>query len=150
MKCDKHCYNYALWVATLFEEGQSTAINSLAPERFQRNFSKVNFPANFSDWKQSISCKIVLKWIPMDLTDCKSTLVQVMAWCRQATSHCLSQCWPRFMSPYGVTRPQWVKNQMWPQYVAYFKREYITQQYVLDGVVDFRSGVRHDHNHDHN
>ena len=35
------------------------------------------------------------------------TLVQVMAWCRQATSHCLSQCWPRSLSPYGVTRPQW-------------------------------------------
>ena len=32
--------------------------------------------------------------MPLDLTD-KSTLVQVMAWCRQATSHCLSQCWPR-------------------------------------------------------
>ena len=25
-----------------------------------------------------------------------------------ASSHYLSQCWPRFMSPYGVTRPQWV------------------------------------------
>ena len=24
-----------------------------------------------------------------------STLVQVMAWCRQATSHYLSQCWPK-------------------------------------------------------
>ena len=23
-----------------------------------------------------------------------------MAWCRQATSHYLSQCWPRFLSPY--------------------------------------------------
>ena len=33
-----------------------------------------------------------------------------MAWCRQATSHYLSQCWPRSMSPYGVTRPQWVKE----------------------------------------
>ena len=31
-----------------------------------------------------------------------------MAWCCQSKSHCLSQCWPRFMSPYGVTRPQWV------------------------------------------
>ena len=38
-----------------------------------------------------------------------STLVQVMAWCRQATSHYLSQCWPRSLSPYGVTGPQWVK-----------------------------------------
>ena len=33
-----------------------------------------------------------------------------MAWGHQATSHYLSQCWPRFLSPYGVTRPQWVKN----------------------------------------
>ena len=32
-----------------------------------------------------------------------------MAWCHQATSHYLSQCWPRSPSPYGVTRPQWVK-----------------------------------------
>ena len=50
-----------------------------------------------------------LRWMAWDLTDYKSTLVQVMAWCRQATSHYLSQCWPSSMSPYGVTRPQWVK-----------------------------------------
>ena len=32
-----------------------------------------------------------------------------MAWWRRATSHYLSQCWPRSLSPYGVTRPQqWV------------------------------------------
>ena len=31
-----------------------------------------------------------------------------MAWCRQATSHYLSQRWPRSLSPYGVTRPQCV------------------------------------------
>ena len=30
-----------------------------------------------------------------------------MAWCRQATSHYLSQYCPRPLSPYGVTRPQW-------------------------------------------
>ena len=34
-----------------------------------------------------ISCKIAPRWMPLDLTDDKSTLVQVMAWCRQATSH---------------------------------------------------------------
>ena len=45
----------------------------------------------------------------LDLTD-KSTLVQVMAWCSQATSHYLSQCWPSFLSPYGVTRPHCVNN----------------------------------------
>ena len=46
--------------------------------------------------------------MPQDLTDDKSTLVQVMALCRQATSHYLNQCWHRSLSPYGVTRPQWV------------------------------------------
>ena len=48
--------------------------------------------------------------MPLDLTDDKSTLVQVMAWCHQAASHYLSQCWPRAMAPNGVTRPQWVNS----------------------------------------
>ena len=38
----------------------------------------------------------------------KSTLLQVMACCHQATSHFLKQCWASFISPYGVTRPKWV------------------------------------------
>ena len=48
----------------------------------------------------------------MNATDDKWTLVQVMAWCRQATSHYLSQFWPSFLKPYGVTRPQWVILQL--------------------------------------
>ena len=51
-----------------------------------------------------------LQWMPQGLTDDKSALVQVMAWCRQATSHYLSQCWLSSLSPYGVARPQWVDN----------------------------------------
>ena len=31
-----------------------------------------------------------------------------MAWCCQAASHNHSHCWPRSLSPYGITRPQWV------------------------------------------
>ena len=54
-------------------------------------------------------CEIVLRWLSLDFTDDQSTLVQVMAWCCQAASHYLSQCWPRSLLPYGVTRPQWVK-----------------------------------------
>ena len=57
-----------------------------------------------------ISYKIALRWMPLGFTDDESTLVQVMAWCRQATSHYLSQCWPRSMSPNGVTRPQWFND----------------------------------------
>ena len=38
--------------------------------------------------------EIALRWMPPDLTDDKSTSVQVMAWCRQATSHYLSNVDP--------------------------------------------------------
>ena len=55
-----------------------------------------------------ISCDIALRLMSWSLTYDKSTLVQVIAWCCQATSHYLSLCWPRLMSPYGVNRPQWV------------------------------------------
>ena len=60
------------------------------------------------DW--GICWETVVKWMPQDLSDDKSTLVQVTAWCRQVRSHSLSQCWLRFMSPYSVTRPRWDKN----------------------------------------
>ena len=64
-----------------------------------------------------ISCEIALiwLWISLHFTDDQSTSVQVMAWCRQATSHYLSQCWPRSLLPYGVTRPQWV-NTLGPRH----------------------------------
>ena len=55
--------------------------------------------------------EIALIWMSLDFTGDKSILVQVMAWCRQVTSHCLSQCWPRSMTPYVVTRPQWINDQ---------------------------------------
>ena len=52
-----------------------------------------------------------LRWMPQDLPDDKSTLGQVLAWCRQVTSHYLSQCWLSSLSPYGVARPEWVYGQ---------------------------------------
>ena len=55
-----------------------------------------------------------IRWMYLNLADDRSTLVQVMAWCHQATSHYLNQCWPRSMSPYGVTRPHLVKEVTYP------------------------------------
>ena len=88
----------------------STDVNSLAPEKFEWNFRFVIFKQILviDDW--GISCEIALTWKSQDLTDDKLTLVQVMAWCHHTTSHYLSQCWPSSLSPYGVTRPQWVKG----------------------------------------
>ena len=81
-------------------------INSLAPGKFEWNFIHVTFKRILVIDGWGISCEIAVMW--MDFIDYQSTLVQVMAWCSQATSHYLSQCWPRSLSPYGVTRPQWV------------------------------------------
>ena len=61
-------------------------------------------------------CEIALRWMRQDLTNDKSTLVQVMAWCCQAPSHYLSQCWPRSISPYGVTKPQRVNVSLTAQH----------------------------------
>ena len=86
--------------------------NSLAPGKFEWHFRYLIFQiiSMIDGW--GISCEHALRWMSLDLTDDKSTLVQVMAWCRQATSHYLSQWWPRSLSPYGVTGPQWVKEHV--------------------------------------
>ena len=57
-----------------------------------------------------LSCILFFRWMPWNPTDEKSKLVQVMVWCRQATSHYLSLCWPTSLSPYVVIRTHWVKT----------------------------------------
>ena len=96
---------------TLFHQ-PNLLVNSLATEKFQWNFRYVIFKWILAIDGWGISCEIALPviWMSLDFTDDQSTLVQVMAWCRQATSHYLSQCWPRSLSPYGVIRPQWVDS----------------------------------------
>ena len=82
--------------------------NSLAPGGFENIFQNVFF--KLISWIDTLSnsCETALRSMLQNPSDDKSTLVQVMAWCRQAASHYLSQCCPRSLSPYGVTRPQWV------------------------------------------
>ena len=58
----------------------------------------------------SILRAIAFGWMVQGITDDKSTLVQVMASYHEATTHCLSQCWPRSVLPYGIARLQWVKH----------------------------------------
>ena len=84
-------------------------LNSLAPGGFENIFQNVFF--KLISWIDTLSnsCETALRSMPQNPSDDKSTLVQVMAWCHQAASHYLSQCCPRSLSPYGVTRPQWVK-----------------------------------------
>ena len=69
-------------------------LNSLAPSTFWLNFKWLIF-------KQILVIDgwVTRRWMSQGLTDDKSTLVQVMDWCRQAASHYLSQCSPSSMSP---------------------------------------------------
>ena len=85
--------------------------NSLAPGKFGCDFKNSIFNLVLFIGILKFLYDNALRWMPQNVTDDKSTLVQVMAWCRQATSHYLSQCWPRSMSPYGVIRPQWVNSR---------------------------------------
>ena len=115
-----------------FKLPRGQRVNSLAPGKFEWNFKHVIFKQISVTDGWSISCEIALIWMALDFSDDQSTLVQVMAWCRQAASHCLSQCWPRSMSPYGVTRPQWVKIWAWewslwkvPLYIRHYMHTFI-------------------------
>ena len=78
-----------------YRHGNNPILNSLVPGRFEWKICIGNLQANFDVW--CIYCEIVCRQMSLDLTIAKSTLVQVMAWCHQATSHYLSQCWPRSM-----------------------------------------------------
>ena len=84
--------------------------SSWAPDRYGSNLIWVCFKFISSIDIFSISCKIVLRWMPQDLTDDSS---MVMVWCCKATSHYLNQCWPSSMRPYGISWPQCV-NSLWP------------------------------------
>ena len=64
--------------------------------------------------------------MPQNPVDDDAKLAPVMAWCRQATKHKQRQCWPRSMSPYGVTGPQNFNSS--PPSVVYM-RQWIGQHW---------------------
>ena len=67
------------------------------------------FDCNYINWWLMYLLWNCLRWLSLNVPDDKSTLVQVMAWCHQARSHYLSQCWLRAMLWYGIIMQQWVK-----------------------------------------
>ena len=86
-------------------------INSLAHEKCDNDFTGVFFKRILWIDILSTSCGIVLEWGPQNPTGDKPILVQVMAWCCQATSPYLSQWWLRSILPYTINRPHCVKRQ---------------------------------------
>ena len=90
--------------------GNLTVVNSLAPGRSECDSKNVIFNLVLLIGIFRSSHDNALRWMPQDLADDQSTLVRVISWCRQATSHDLNQCWPTSLLPYGVTRPQWANE----------------------------------------
>ena len=60
----------------------------------------------------SISCAFSVKSYWNGYQNYKSTLVHVMVWFRQATSHYMKQSWPIFLPPYNITGGQWVRDDV--------------------------------------
>ena len=80
-------------------------VNSVAPVRCETNFTSIVVKLiSLIDILKTF-CEIGHRWMSQNHVDNKSRKVPAMAWCHQGTSHYLSQCLPRFISPYG--RPQW-------------------------------------------
>ena len=65
----------------------------------------------YDNW--GISRELALWWLSRDFPGDKSTLIKVIVWCRQATTHYPCQCWHISMLSYGVTRPRRVYALRW-------------------------------------
>ena len=109
--------------------GNKPFFNSLAPGRCGCYLKLVIFKLVSRINIMSISCKIVLRWTPLDLTDDKSTLVQVIAWCRQATSHYLSQCWPNLCRHMASLGPNELNQWSW-QPLSHHKGNGFTKEHL--------------------
>ena len=97
--------NIALLIFTL-----GTNFNiSFFPEEHDDNFKCVISQQSIIISMVSISSEMSPRRIPqLDFIYHKSTLAKVMTWCHRATSHWFNHCWPRFISPNGITRRQWI------------------------------------------
>ena len=108
-------------------------VNSLTPWKFEWNFRYVIFKRILVIDGWGNCCEIALIWMSLGSTDDPSILLQGMAWFRQATSHYLSQCWPRPLTPFGVTRPQWINTTVVRAHPNWkTSRPYITFSMILE------------------
>ena len=79
-------------------------VNSSSPEIYGSDFKCAIMQLIVMTDILSIASGITLRWIPQDFSNNKSVLVEVMAWCREATSHYLTQYWSSPILPYGITK----------------------------------------------
>ena len=84
------------------------AVNSLSSDSEMWQYSYMcSFLIYCSDFPWNCPLKnstLLHRWM--------STLVQVMAWCHQAQSHYMIQCWPNSMKSNSIIKGQWVNGTM--------------------------------------
>ena len=81
---------------------------------------KTHCPRHNGDWNKILYklhfdvILVINDWgVELPLDEFHSTLLTICQhWlrCLVAPSHYLSQCWPRSISPHGITRPQWLNR----------------------------------------
>ena len=79
--------------------------DSLPPRRFEWNSRQLLFRPNLVNNGWCSFCEIALRWMSLDLTDDKSTLVEVMASCRKLTD-LLQLQWLAFYCDVIVVHPK--------------------------------------------
>ena len=90
-------------------------INSSAPGRFEWNFKWVFFKVVFVINRWSFCCEVALRWMSLDLTDDKSTFVQVDL-CRHKVSLGHNELkWPPFRTKLSPLELSWFE-QIWTRH----------------------------------
>ena len=112
---DLSIYMWSSWEGEVLATGSPRIDNYRIRNPVNSLAARERWGSNFTIFKLILRIDILgaccgncLRWIPQNPIDIKPTLFQVIAWCRQTTDHCLSLCWLRSMSPFGVTTKQWV------------------------------------------
>ena len=114
------CIDQALW------------FNTLAPGRRCSSLRSVIYEHMLQIKLMSTFCETAIRWMPQNTFGDKSTLTQVIAWCHQTSSHYQSQCWPRSMSPHGITIIQQkisyrdIEFRVWIRHDIYMKLDYVS------------------------
>ena len=116
-------------------------VDSLASDRFGSNSESVIFKLVIQKSSSGTRCEISLGWISRNFTG-STLLVQVMAWCPQATSYYLGQYWPRSLASYAVTKLQWLKLCLF----THFSKYIYSVSYPMAKLFHCNSG--YDHNDD--
>ena len=124
---DLHVYEASSWGRDKW--GLSCKFTSLATGRFQIKFRHIIFKLILVNGGWGIFYEIALGWMPQDLTNDKSILVQVMAWCRQNFTQDATQ------APWSW----WCLHQLWVGCSCYRKVSNISR--TLDNKIVDHSDV---------